>query len=204
MNKPKNIIFDFGGVLYDIDIPKTIEGFQELGFHDILERYNQYHADPLFQQLEMGNINEQQFYDAFIADSGNRVTAHQIRQAWNAMLLKYRTASIQYLPTLQKRYRIYLLSNTNQIHYDSFSANITKETGYPNLECLFHKAYFSHEIHLRKPNADIFEYVLQDAGLKREETLFIDDSYNNIDAALALGFTTHLMLASERIEMLGL
>ncbi|MBK8710813.1 MAG: HAD family phosphatase [Niastella sp.] len=204
MIKPKNIIFDFGGVLYDIDIPKTIEGFMELGFHDIPERYNQYHADPLFQQLEMGNITEQQFYDALIAISGNTVTAQQIRDAWNAMLLTYRTASLQLLPALQKQYRIYLLSNTNQIHYDVFSANITKETGYQNLEMLFHKAYFSHEIHLRKPNADVFEFVLQDAGLKSEETLFIDDSYNNIDAAKALGFKTHLMLPAERIELLGL
>lgn len=203
MTEAKNIIFDLGGVLFDIDIRKTREAFIQLGFNRFDDMYTQYSADPLFANLETGKISADDFCSELVAKSGNGLDPRQIITAWNALLIGFRKQSVLFLQKLQPHYSIYLLSNTNSIHQDAFMAVFETETGLSgNFNQLFTKAYYSHEIGYRKPNADIFEYVLADAGLRASETLFIDDSYNNIDAAKALGFKTHLMLPGESIETL--
>jgi putative hydrolase of the HAD superfamily len=109
---------------------------------------------------------------------------------------------VQHLQLLAQKYNLYLLSNTNIIHQSAFLASFEKETGLTDFNAFFTKPYYSHEINLRKPNANIFEFVAADANILPKETLFIDDSYPNIDAAKLLGFKTHLLLPNERIEFL--
>lgn len=200
----KNIIFDFGGVLLNLDFNRTFRAFEELGFDDFEKNFSQYSADPLFRKIEKGIITPHEFYEGLRGLLKKNVPDNELEFAWNAMLLDYRKHSLDFLIPLAKRYRLFLLSNTNKIHYDHFSETLLEETGYPSLESFFIKTWLSHEIHLRKPDKETYEFVLNDAGITASETLFIDDSYTNFPAAKELGIQTHLLLPEERIEHLGI
>jgi glucose-1-phosphatase len=202
MSKLKHIIFDLGAVLYDIDFKKTAEAFTNLGYGNFDEMYSQYHVDEVFEKIEIGAISKEAFCEALIQKNSKKVDPQQIINAWNAILVGWRKDSIAHLQNLSTKYSLYLLSNTNKIHQDAFLASFENETGFKNFNGFFTKPYYSHEINLRKPNANIFKFVVADAKILPQETLFIDDSYPNIDAAKLLGFKTHLLLANERIEHL--
>ncbi len=198
----KNIIFDLGAVLINIDYKKTEKAFVELGFDNFSDMYNQFSANEIFEKLETGKISNEDFYNIIINTCKNPISAAQIKHAWNEILLDWRTESLHYLKVLSKQYKLYLLSNTNAIHQEAFFENLKIETGIIDFNSFFTKAYYSHEIHLRKPNNDIFEFVAKDTQLNIEETLFIDDSFNNVNTAKSMGFKTHLLLKEERIEHL--
>ena len=201
MKKPlKNILFDMGNVLFSIDYKKTEEAFNALGYDNFSEMYSQFTADDLFEKLETGKISTEEFYNKLISSHPIVVNEDQITEAWNSMLLHWRMDSLAFLKTLAKKYNLYLLSNTNDIHLTAVNNLLQQQTGKENIDDLFTKAYYSHKINLRKPNADIFEFIAKDAGIDPQETLFIDDLENNIDAAASLGFKTHLLLNNETIE----
>lgn len=202
MNQIKNIIFDLGGVLLNINYQKTADAFEQLGFHDFINMYTQYTANEIFSKLETGNISNEDFFISLLAKAAKPIRVEDLQTAWNAMLLDFRTESLAKLRQLKQDYKIFLLSNTNNIHWQAFQTIFTESTGEDSLDNYFHKAYYSHQVGLRKPNADIYEFVAADAGLEIAETIFIDDSYNNIEAASALGFQTHLLLDGEKIEAL--
>ncbi len=203
MSTIKNLLFDLGGVLLNINYHKTREAFEQLGYHDFDKMYSQYSVDELFENLETGKISNEDFYHRIKQGNANELSDHQITMAWNSMLLNFRKESLALLKELAKKYNIYLFSNTNAIHLAAFHSLLKDETG-ESLDDYFKKAYYSHLINLRKPNKDAFEFILNDAGIAAEETLFVDDSYPNIEAAAALGFKTHLLLPEERIEYLKL
>ncbi|WP_114790171.1 HAD family phosphatase [Niabella yanshanensis] len=196
----KNILFDFGGVFYDLDFSKTSDAFKALGFSDFDSMFTQYQADALFQQLETGAISPELFFAKVQTLLPGPVTNEQIRDAWNALLLGYRQNSLAYLAELKKDYQLFLLSNTNQIHYDYFSAQLLEQTTYPSLESFFTKAYYSQQVGLRKPDIEVFEFILKDAGIKADETLFIDDSYTNFPNAEKLGMKIYLLKPGMLIE----
>lgn len=202
MHPIKNIIFDLGGVLLNINYQKTADAFVELGFHDFNSMYTQYTADEIFSKLETGKIRNEDFYNSLLVKAAQPIRVEDLQTAWNAMLLDFRTESLDKLRQLKNDYHIFLLSNTNDIHWQAFQTIFTESTGEDSLDHYFHKAYYSHQIGLRKPNADIYEFVAADAGLQMAETIFIDDSYNNIEAAASLGFQTHLLKPGEKIEAL--
>lgn len=200
MPELKNIVFDLGGVLLDIDYGKTKHSFEELGFNQFDKMYTQYSADMLFSDLETGNISNDHFLEYLVKAADGKITPAQITRAWNAMLGSFRIPSLDFLEVLSKKFRLYLLSNTNAIHLQAFNEVFKKETGKASLDAYFTRAYYSSNIGYRKPNEDVFEFILKDAGIKADETLFIDDSFNNIETAKKLGFKTHLLLAGEKIE----
>lgn len=202
MHPIKNIILDLGGVLLNINYQKTADAFVELGFHDFNSMYTQYTADEIFSKLETGKISNEDFYDSLLAKAAQPIPVNDLQTAWNAMLLDFRMESLYKLRQLKQDYRIFLLSNTNDIHWQAFQTIFTESTDEASLDHYFHKAYYSHQVGLRKPNADIYEFVAADAAVEMAETIFIDDSFNNIEAAAALGFQTHLLLADEKIEAL--
>ncbi len=199
----KNIIFDLGAVLINIDYKRTEKAFVKLGFKDFEDMYSQFTADAVFEKLETGKISNEDFYNALITLSPNKITKEQIKDAWNEIILDWRVESLDFLETINTKYSIFLLSNTNAIHYEHFNSSLKKETNRKEIDSLFVKAYYSNEVHLRKPNAEIFEFVAKDANINIRETLFIDDSINNIETAKSLGFKTHLLLEGERIEDLN-
>jgi HAD superfamily hydrolase (TIGR01509 family) len=201
MAQLKNIIFDLGGVLLNIDYKKTEQAFKDLGFDNFKEMYSQFTADELFANLETGKISNDDFYDRLTKEAKVKISRQEITDAWNKMLLTWRRESLAFIAKLNKKYKVYLLSNTNAIHLEAFNEILKNETGRSEgIDDLFAKAYYSHKISLRKPNNDIFNFVAKDADLKPEETLFIDDSKNNIEAAGKLGYKTHLLLPEENIE----
>ncbi|MBS1509404.1 MAG: HAD family phosphatase [Bacteroidetes bacterium] len=200
----KNIIFDLGGVLLDIDVKKTHQAFEQLGIPDFSGNfYTLHHLNTLFEDLETGKISNGEFYDQFRHSSATHLSNEQIRDAWNALLLGFRESSLNFMEQLAGQYHLYLLSNTNSIHHDYFSDQYRALTRREKFENHFTKAYYSHQVKLRKPNADIYEYVLADAGINAGESLFIDDLAKNVDAANALGIQTHQLLPGERIETLS-
>lgn len=202
MAATKNIIFDLGGVLLDIDYQKTIDAFEDLGLAHFEAMFSQFKADELFAKLETGHISEAAFYAAVKERTTIPLSNEQIDHAWNALVLNFRVKSLEVLENLSATYKLYLLSNTNSIHLKYFKEIFTREAGKPTLDAYFTKSWYSNEVGLRKPSAEIYEFVLQDENLVAEETLFIDDTWINIEAAQKLGFKTHHLLPNERIEML--
>lgn len=200
----KNIIFDLGGVLLDIDYNKTISAFKKLGIENFDEMFSQVCADTLFEQLETGQINERDFYATIKSFIPGKVTNEIIDTAWNAMIISFRKEKLDLLENLGASYKLFLLSNTNTIHLKYFRQIFTRDTGKPSLDRYFIRTWYSHLIGLRKPYKAIYEFVLQDADLIAQETLFIDDTAANIDAALQLGLQTHLLLPGKKIEDIGL
>ena len=204
MQNIKAIIFDFGGVILNIDYNKTYKAFTNLGVKNFDEMYSQKNANPLFHDLEEGKINAEEFYNAFRTSSQLKLTDQQIKKAWNAILLKYREETLQTLATIKNKYRLYLLSNTNSIHHKEFNKIVEDQIGSGSLNDYFDKAYYSHEIKLRKPGKDAYQYVLKENNLFPSETLFIDDSIQNIEAAKSLGLQTIYLKEGMKIEDLGL
>lgn len=191
----RNIIFDFGGVVLNLDMQRCIDEFVKLGMPDLGGFYLGVSELPVFTKLEKGQISHQIFYDELRSYIPNKVSDHQIAHAWNTMLLDIPAHRIALLDKLNKgnEFRTFLLSNTNAIHYDHFAGNLTKEYGYKNFSELFEKDYFSHKIGMKKPDSEIYNFVLKDAGLHPNETLFIDDSPTNIKGAEALGIKSFLL-----------
>ncbi len=204
MNNIKNIIFDLGGVLLDIDYNKTIIAFEQLGFKNFKSNFSPYKMDALFENLETGKISETTFYESIKAISINPLSNNQIKNAWNALMLSFRTDSLAFLEKISSKYNLYLLSNTNSIHLTAFDEIFKKDAGKPSLDAYFIKSYYSNIIGLRKPDTAIYSFVLQDAGIKASETLFIDDLANNIEGAKAVGINTHQLMPEERIEKMNL
>jgi glucose-1-phosphatase len=202
MAQTKNIIFDLGGVLLDLDFQRSIDAFEKLGLEGFENMFSQFKADELFKKLETGHVSEADFYAAVKKRTTKEITQAEIDDAYNALILLFRTESLAFLDELATDYKLFLLSNTNSIHLKYFKKLLTQQTGKPLLDAYFTKAWYSNEIGLRKPGAEIFEFVLKDENLRAEETLFIDDTYMNIETAQKLGFKTHLLLPAERIELL--
>ena len=200
MGTIKNIIFDLGGVLLNIDTNKTTHAFKELGFTDFESMYTMLKANNVFDGLETGHITENDFYRYMLEVADNRVSREQVTKAWNAMLLDFRTDSLAFLKQLRPRHKLFLLSNTNNIHKQAFDAILMDQTGISSLDEFFDKAYYSQHVGFRKPGAEIFEFVLKDAGIIATETLYVDDLFPNIETARSLGFKTHLLLPEEKIE----
>jgi putative hydrolase of the HAD superfamily len=188
----KNIIFDFGAVLLNINYRLTCDAFKQLGF-DIDAHFGQLKQDETFDLLETGKITPQEFYNALRNLTGYAHSNEVLENAWNAMLLDLPAERVHLLERLQGRYRIFLLSNTNSIHASAFWQTIEQQVGLSHWHGLFEKVYYSHEIGLRKPHAEVYEFVLRDAGLLPHETLFIDDTPPNLTAPAALGIHTRLL-----------
>ena len=204
MTDIKNIIFDLGGVLLNIDYQKTSHAFKALGAAGFDDLYSQATANHLFEALETGSISDDTFYQEMAQHCSPETSPLQMQEAWNHILLDFREGSLEYLKRLRERYNLYLLSNTNSIHLTAFNQILKQQTGETSLDEFFTKSYYSHVMQKRKPYPETYKWVLEDAGLKAEETLFIDDSINNIKGANEAGLKTHLLLPHEKIEDLGL
>lgn len=175
----KNIIFDLGGVLYAVDYQKTRDYFAPYAL------YSQAAQSPIFDLFETGQLSENEFVANLQYEYQLPFSAQDIVHGWNAMLLGLIPGRIEAIRRLQSNYRIFLLSNTNEIHYQFIYEECKP------LFKLFEQCYFSHQIQLRKPNPEAFEYLLEANNLLPTNTLFIEDSPQHIKAAEKLGLHTH-------------
>ncbi|MBL7699769.1 MAG: HAD family phosphatase [Chitinophagaceae bacterium] len=190
MQNIKNIIFDLGGVILNIDFKKTYEAFHLIGLKDFWQYINQFHISDLFLKYEIGQIDDLEFIDNVAKLSDAPMSKDKIVQAWNALLLDFPKERIELLKKIKSKYRTFLLSNTNSLHLQEYNERLHNEQGV-YLEDLFEKTYYSHVIKMRKPHAEIFELVLNENNLKPSETLFIDDTYSNFEEAQRLGIQIH-------------
>jgi len=186
-----NLIFDLGGVILNIAPGKTVQKMKQLGIENFEKLYSQLKQNETFDLLEKGKISEDQFIEAILNGVNEPIEKEKIIDAWNELLLDFPQEHIELLDELNKseRFRTFLLSNTNSIHKKVYNQDLFNRFS-KRLEDLFETAYFSHEIAMRKPDAEIFQYVLERENLEPSETLFIDDSPDNIAAASALGINT--------------
>lgn len=188
----KNIIFDLGGVILNINYNNTIAAFRELQFHDFDKIFTQMKQTSLFDLLETGKIPPQTFRNELRKFKHNLID-EQIDQAWNAMLGDLPPANIDLLKSLRPEYRTFLLSNTNAIHISCLMDYLVKHFGENLFPALFESIFYSHEIGFRKPHTDAFHFVLEKSGLNVHETLFIDDLAVNIEGARKAGlYAYHL------------
>ena len=204
MQNIKNIIFDLGGVILNIDLKQTELAFAKLGVGNFNAYYTLQTSTPLFHDLEIGKITPEVFYNKLRELLQLPLSNEEIKNAWNALLLDFPRERIEWLKQISQKYKIYLLSNTNQIHYDAFMQLFNKQVSDGNFNDLFTKAYYSHEIKLRKPLKECFEFVLKQENLAAEKTVFIDDLLPNIEAAKQVGLQTIYLQTPKTILELDL
>ncbi|MDR1347891.1 MAG: HAD family phosphatase [Prevotellaceae bacterium] len=196
----RNIIFDLGGVIIDVDYHKTENAFKGLGISDFDKIFSQAKQSRIADKLEVGDISPAEFRESLRKLCGFNISDITIDNAWNAMILDFPCDRIDILDKLRLNYRIFLLSNTNQIHIDYCMKNPKFEI----IKSKFEKVYLSHEIHMRKPNAEIYEFVLNDAHLQASQTLFIDDTVKNIEGAKLAGLNAfHLTVGKTINDLFG-
>jgi glucose-1-phosphatase len=188
------IIFDLGGVILNIDYQLPVKAFKKLGIENFNELFSQASQSNLFNDYETGNISSDDFVNEIKKYLPQNTSDAAIINAWNSILLDLPEERLFSLEKAAENHRIFLLSNTNALHIESFNQYLLNNLQLPSLEPFFETLYLSYEVGLRKPDLRIFEYVLQDAGLVPERTLFIDDSIQHIQAASELGILTkHLV-----------
>jgi glucose-1-phosphatase len=188
LKRVKNIIFDLGGVILNIDYQLTVTEFKKLGIHDFDEIFSQYKQSFLSDDFETGKISEMEFYKGIKKISGKEFTFDEFKFAWNALLLNLPQKRIDLLRDLSKKYRLFLYSNTNETHYKEFINKVEED-----FNSIFEKTYYSHKFGQRKPDSDSFLTILRNNKLKADETLFVDDSIQHIQSADILGMKTMLI-----------
>lgn len=201
MQNIKNIIFDYGNVIFLIDFKRTQHTFTELGIENVERFFAHTGHDPLFDEFEKGLISAAEFRQGIRRITERpELTDDQIDNAWNTLLIGVPPVNHEILLRAKKKYRTFLLSNNNEIHYNWILNYLKTEYHLPSNKVFFEKDYYSHMMKMRKPDTNIFEFALQENNLKAEETLFIDDSPQHIKTAQGLGLVTHLLTAPETLE----
>lgn len=204
--KIRNLLFDLGGVIMDIERERCVEALTRLGMQSANEMLGLYVQSGPFLKLEEGEMSPEEFCNEVrrrIPGGGAGVTDAQVHNALNAFLIGIPEHRLVELRMLRKDFGIYLLSNTNPIMYHSKIAECFRAEG-REMADYFDGRVTSFESHLAKPDRAIFEYAIQHLGIKPEETLFLDDSQKNLDAAAEVGFATALVPpGSEFIDALA-
>jgi glucose-1-phosphatase len=186
----KNIIFDLGGVLLNLDFDASIKTFQDIGLKNEVVDYQQAYADPVFYELETGKVTPANFRERVRRILNNpHATDAEIDDAWCAVFSGIPVNRVKKIQELGKKYNLFLFSNTNHIHIKRLHAEFKAEHGI-KLPSLFIESYYSHDINERKPDLSAFQKVIRLSGVKPEETLFVDDLEKNIVGAEKAGLKT--------------
>jgi len=201
MNKIRNIIFDYGNVIFTIDFNRAQHSFTELGVKNVDHFFSHKGHDSLFDQFEQGQISASEFRDGIRKVSGiGNLSDTEIDKAWNSLLIGVPEPNHDLLLKVKEKYRTFLLSNNNEIHYSWIMDYLKREHNLDSNAVFFEKDYYSHLMKMRKPNPEIFESVMRENNLNPDETLFIDDSPQHLKTADILGLNTHLLTQDETLE----
>jgi len=200
-NNITTLIFDFGGVIINLDLPRCIQRFKDLGFENIDQYLSNFRQSNFFLLYENGTIDTAQFRNEIRKHINKPLADAEIDDAWSAFLRDIPQEKLELLTKLRERFRLLLLSNTNPLHIEMSTKNEFAKRG-KTIYDYFEKCYFSYEMKLTKPQPEIFEAVLKDAGLRPEECLFIDDGATNIAQAERMGIQTYLATPGEDLSFL--
>jgi putative hydrolase of the HAD superfamily len=190
MNKIKSIIFDLGGVILNLNYAKTVDEFKKIGVLHFKELYNQKKQMHLFDDFEKGKTQPVEFISSLKDSENLKIKEIDFINAWNAMLLEIPFEKLDFIYSLKKDYKIFLLSNTNEIHIKKFENDLIKKNMLKKFYKCFDKMYYSSRIGKRKPDEDCFKQVMEENGLVGDSTLFIDDSIQHIQGAEKIGIKT--------------
>ena len=190
MSEIKNIIFDLGGVILNLDYSKTADEFKKIGILHFKDLYSQKKQTLLFDDFEKGKIQPGEFISSLNDSENLKIKEIDFINAWNAMLLEISTEKLEFIYRLKKDYKIFLLSNTNEIHINKFESNLKKNNMLDQFYKCFDKIYYSSRMGKRKPDENCFNQVLEENGLLAENTLFIDDTTQHILGAKEVGLNT--------------
>jgi putative hydrolase of the HAD superfamily len=201
LNGIRNIVFDLGGVLLNIDPKRTIDAFACLGMKQLIGDKGLTYDHEVFYLMEQGKISPDEFRNGVRALLPNHVNDDEIDAAWTAMLLDFPSVRAELLQKMSSRFKIYLFSNTNAIHVAKYQSNFRKQHGY-EVTSLFEIAFHSNEIGYRKPSRESFMEIIRLSGINPEESLFIDDSLQNVEGANASGLKGLWLEPGQKVEVL--
>jgi putative hydrolase of the HAD superfamily len=194
----KNILFDFGGIIIDLDLDKAISGFESLGIRGFSSKKNLAMNGSLFENFERGLINEADFRNEMRKLANKKLSDHEIDIAWNSLLIGIPASRIDLLNQLKNDYGLYLLSNSNTIHYKYYSKQLFDDHQV-TFDDLFVQSFFSFNLKLFKPDIEIYQEVEKQANIVPQETVFIDDNPVNLEAAVKAGF--HVLHSPQDIDI---
>ena len=201
LNGIRNIIFDLGGVLLNIDPKKTIEAFGKLGMEQLVGDKGLSYDHEIFYLMEQGKITPEEFRNGVRELLPKEVSDEEIDAAWTAMLLDFPAIRVGLVKNLRKDCRIYLFSNTNAIHVAKYHSIFRNQHGF-EVSTLFEKDFYSNEVGYRKPSAESYQEIIRLSGINPTESLFIDDSLQNVDAAIASGLKGFWLEPGQTVENL--
>ncbi|MDP1800871.1 MAG: HAD family phosphatase [Bacteroidota bacterium] len=199
MQHIKNIIFDLGGVIINLDTTKTIAEFNKLSYMPFEAIYTQAGQNSLFDDFDKGHISTEEFFDELRKELRYTGPDIDLLKAWNAMLLDVPEKRLDTLVTMKQNYNTFLLSNTCEPHIAAFEHDLYLKHGVKNFNDYFDEVYYSCRMGMRKPNKEIFEFVLETNNLKPEETVFIDDSIQHVKGAGECGISAFLLPKGDEI-----
>ena len=189
-NQIKNIIFDLGNVIINIDFDLTFEAFEKMTSKNLKEIYQEFENQQIWERYELGELSNDDFIQLLRNALEISESDEKIISAWNALLLDIPRKRIERIKELSKKYRLFILSNTSDLHILDVNRILKESNGVSDLKELVEVAYYSYEMELRKPGQEIYNSVLEQSNLKASETVFLDDNYDNIVGANAVGLHT--------------
>lgn len=193
MKHIKNIIFDLGGVIINLDVNKTISEFNALSYMPFEALYTQATQSDLFNAFDKGAISNEEFFKEVRKQIRYEGPENNLHRAWNAMLLDIPEKRLDVLVNMKQNYNTFLLSNTSEPHIAAFEHDLYLKHGVKNFNDYFDEVYYSCRVGMRKPDKEIFEFVLEKNNLKPEETVFIDDSIQHVKGAGECGISAFLL-----------
>lgn len=187
MQNIDNIIFDLGGVILTLDMPRAEKSFTDLGVKDYNTLFRNGNVSSFFKDYEIGKINDAEFLAAMKNLAGVPLNDADLLASWNAMLGVFPPERVDLLHSLKNKYRLFLFSNTNALHLETFRKMYADTFNQQVFDDHFEKAYYSHTLGMRKPDAESFQYIIDENKLDPSRTVFIDDSLPNVEGAMAVG-----------------
>jgi len=186
----KNIVFDFGGVIVELDTQRPIDRFKEIGVADADKLLDPYEQKGLFLEFEQGKVDLDTFRQRLSEHAGKELSMDDIYYGWMGFMLDVPQYKLDYILELRKKYKVYILSNTNPVIMRWAKSPVFNPEGIP-LTAYCDKIYASFEIGVTKPDRRIFEYMFEDGGFDPKETLFVDDSKHNVEVGASFGMLTY-------------
>lgn len=205
MKPIKNLLFDLGGVLYHISYQQAFDAFAPLSKVSLKQHFQQLSQTDFFNDIDEGRLDPKEFLLQLrkLIQVHEHVSDEQLLSAWDQILLHPAPKWQDWLHNLSRHYSLYLLSNNNELHLASIKASYPESTPYSELEKYFEDLYYSHTLQARKPKMESFEKVMALSSLKGGETLFIDDTLPNIEAAQSVGLQTFHFAHNGPLEQLS-
>jgi len=193
------LILDFGGVIYQISYLQQKETFKSLGIENFDVLFSQAGQSTFFADFECGKISGKLFREVLSSMMRKNISPEEIDRAWNSILVGFDKDTVRFIEKLSRHYTLFLLSNTNVIHYEIFINEFAGRFGY-DFNSLFEKTFWSFKVGMRKPNADIYRMVSQEIGAYADRAVFIDDTGINVIAATESGIRSVLLYPGKMLN----